>query len=379
MNAPLGELGTDAFLESFWQKKPCLIRQAFPDFIPELDMNDIAGLACEPLAESRLVSGSFSEQNWQLRYGPFDEQDFAALPDTCWTLLVQDVEKHYPPLGALLESFSFLPCWRLDDLMVSVAGAGGSVGPHVDQYDVFLIQAQGRRRWQLAETFDERLLAGCELNVLAAFEPEREWVLEPGDMLYLPPGVAHHGVALEQGMTWSVGMRAPSTADLLQALGEWLAENRGEGKRYSDRSISHPGRCGEIDADAIARFRQMPLAAMDFEADFSLFLGWFLSRYRLAQEPAPPPDPIDSDQLRVVLGQGAKIRRNPWTRMMWIQIESEATLFATGEAFSCTPALAEWACGHPLEISTQADRASLQIELVRTLISRGHLFLEHPT
>ena len=123
------------FLRDYWQRKPLLMRQAFPGFIPELDADDIAGLACDEQAESRLVTGSFPEHDWELRYGPFTETDFASLPEANWTLLVQDVEKHYPPVHSLLDEFSFLPSWRIDDLMVSVAGPGGSVGPHVDQYE----------------------------------------------------------------------------------------------------------------------------------------------------------------------------------------------------------------------------------------------------
>ena len=164
-------ISADHFLETYWQKKPLLIRQAFPGFAPELDGDDIAGLACDEMAESRLVTGRFPRYDWNLRYGPFNEDDFRSFPDRDWTLLVQDVEKHYPPLQKLLRYFDFLPRWRIDDLMVSVAGPGGSVGPHVDQYDVFLLQAEGARRWEIAESYDPTLLPACELNVLQTFSP----------------------------------------------------------------------------------------------------------------------------------------------------------------------------------------------------------------
>jgi len=266
------------FLDNYWQKKPLLMRQAFPGFTPPLDADDIAGLACDELAESRLVSGSFPEHDWQLRYGPFSEEDFRDFPDSRWTLLVQDVEKHYPPLGDLMQQFGFLPRWRIDDLMVSVAGPGGSVGPHVDQYDVFLLQAQGSRRWQIAHSFCDDLLPDCELNVLATFAPEQEWTLEPGDLLYLPPGVAHHGVALDQGMTWSIGMRAPSAADLFQTFGEWLAAHAEEGERYRDPDLEAATRTGEVNALAIGRFRDFFRSGTIGDERFSAFLGAFLSR-----------------------------------------------------------------------------------------------------
>ncbi len=364
------------FLRDYWQKKPLLIRQALPGFTPELDADDIAGLACDELAESRLISGSYPEHDWALRYGPFSEQDFASLPEANWSLLIQDVEKHYPPARSLLDEFSFLPSWRIDDLMVSVAGPGGSVGPHTDQYDVFLLQVEGSRRWQIAETFNPALLQDCELNVLQSFTPEQEWVLEPGDMLYLPPGVAHHGVALDQCMTWSVGMRAPSTADLLQSLGEWLAQNREEGQRYGDGGILPPDRIGEIDANAIERFCRLLGKASNEGSDFRSFLGSFLSSYRLAHEPAPPAEQIDVQALGKALEQGATIQHNPWTRLAWLKSDQGAILFAAGEEYPCPADLAEKICTRPVKISNDPDMQEQQLELLCELINQGHLYLQ---
>jgi 50S ribosomal protein L16 3-hydroxylase len=370
------DLTPKRFLQDYWQKKPLLIRQAFPGFTPELDADDIAGLACDELAESRLVTGSYPEHDWALRYGPFSEQDFASLPQANWTLLVQDVEKHYPPLHSLLDEFSFLPSWRIDDLMVSVAGPGGSVGPHMDQYDVFLLQVEGSRRWQIAETFNPALLPDCELNVLQSFTPEQEWVLEPGDMLYLPPGVAHHGVALDQCMTWSVGTRAPSTADLLQSLGEWLAQNREEGQRYGDSGMLPPDRIGEIDANAIERFRHLLEKATSERSDFRSFLGSFLSSYRLAHEPASPEEQLDIQALGKALEQGATIQHHPWTRLAWLQSEPGAILFAAGEEFPCPADLAEKICTRPLKIGKDPALREQQLKLVCELINQGHLYLQ---
>jgi 50S ribosomal protein L16 3-hydroxylase len=369
-------LDPSEFLQDYWQKKPLLIRQALPDFIPELDTDDIAGLACDELAESRLISGSYPEHDWTLRYGPFSEQDFASLPEANWTLLVQDVEKHYPPVHSLLDKFSFLPSWRVDDLMVSVAGPGGSVGPHSDQYDVFLLQVEGKRLWQIAETFNPALLPDCELNVLQSFTSEQEWVLEPGDMLYLPPGVAHHGVALDQCMTWSVGMRAPSAADLLQSLGEWLAQNREEGQRYGDSGMLPPDRIGEIDANAIERFCRLLGNASREGNDFRSFLGSFLSRYRLAHEPAPPAEQIDVQALNKALEQGATIQHNPWTRLAWLKSDQSAILFAAGEKYPCSADVAEKICTRPVIISNDPDLREQQLELVCELINQGHLYLQ---
>lgn len=375
MKAPLGKLEAEEFLRDYWQKKPLLIRQAFPAFEPELDGNDIAGLACEELAESRLVSGTYPEHDWQLTYGPFDEKTLRRLPDENWTLLVQDVEKHYPPLRNLLELFSFLPRWRIDDLMVSVAAPGGSVGPHTDQYDVFLLQAEGRRTWQIAHDFNETLREGTELNVLESFEAEQEWVLEPGDMLYLPPGVAHHGVALDRCMTWSIGMRAPSSADLLQALGEWLANQRGEGRRYTDPDLESPVDAAELDTTGINRFTDLATASINDE-DFSEFLGVFLSRYRLAHEPIGPEKAVTQDELLASLNGGAILRHNPWTRLLWSKSRGEALLFAAGDTFPCSADLASAVCNRPALAEHGLTLVEAAPGLFCDLLNGGHLYLE---
>jgi 50S ribosomal protein L16 3-hydroxylase len=383
------ELTTAAFLRDYWQKKPLLLRQAFAGFTPELDADDIAGLACDEMAESRLITGSFERRDWTLRYGPFNDADFARLPERDWTLLVQDVEKHYPPLTTLLASFDFLPRWRIDDLMVSVAGPGGSVGPHVDQYDVFLLQASGHRRWHIAANHDPELLPACELNVLRGFEPEQTWDLAPGDMLYLPPGVAHHGVALppqpdEPGagpdqapcMTWSIGMRAPSAADLMQALGEWLAESGDEGGRYRDPEPGLPARRGEIDENAIARMRGMLRRAVDDPEGFPAFLGAFLSRYRMAHEPAPPPRQLAPDDLLRELRRGARLRHNPWTRLNWVAQAGGALLSAAGSSHFCSRELAATLCHAEALESPRLAVLEAESGVVCDLINRGHLVLE---
>ena len=369
-------LTTEQFLGGHWQRKPLLIRQAFPGFTPELDANDIAGLACDELAESRLVTGSFPEHDWALRYGPFTEQDFNRLPETHWTLLVQDVEKHYPPLQSLLDQFSFLPRWRIDDLMVSVAGPGGSVGPHIDQYDVFLLQAEGTRRWQIAETFDPELQPDCELNVLRQFSPEQEWLLQPGDMLYLPPGVAHHGVAQDQCMTWSIGMRAPSAADLFQNLGEWLAARSDEGGRYLDPELQPATHPGEIDIHAISRFRALLTAPGDFDRDLPSFLGSFLSRYRLAHDPAGPETQFNRGSLSKSLEKGHKLKHNPWTRMLWIESTPGARLFAAGSGYECSVEFARKLCNAESLGQLTSKLPDTEKDLVCELLNRGHLYFE---
>ncbi|MGB7451350.1 MAG: cupin domain-containing protein [Lysobacterales bacterium] len=375
MSAPLGSLSTEQFLEQYWQKQPCLIRQAIAGFEPLLDGDDLAGLACEEMAESRLVKGTLAAADWTLASGPFSDEDFAALSDKNWTLLVQDVEKHYAPLQALVQRFNFIPQWRLDDLMISYAATGGSVGPHVDQYDVFLLQAEGRRRWQIACSFEADLLQDCPLNVLKQFDPEQEWVLEPGDMLYLPPNIAHHGVALEPGMTWSIGARAPSAADLLQGLGEWLAFSDHEGGRYTDPDLKTGSRAGEIDRQALQNFRELMRSCIDESQNLDSYLAAFLSRFRLAHDPMPPPLSISPEELLNKTQDGVRLLRNPWTRLTWVENPEGARLYAAGQAYDCSVWLAESLCasGQPLIRTDMLDQISL--DSLNRLINSGHFQL----
>ena len=191
---PLG-MSAKVFLRDFWQKKPLLIRNAFPGFVSPIQPEDLAGLACEEMALSRIVSHDRARDAWALRSGPFAEEEFPGMPDHDWTLLVQDVDKWDVDVRGVLRHFDFLPRWRIDDVMVSFAATGGSVGAHVDQYDVFLLQAQGQRRWQI-DTGSNPPLAfrdDVELKLLREFTPTHDWVLQPGDMLYLPPAKARPG------------------------------------------------------------------------------------------------------------------------------------------------------------------------------------------
>jgi len=371
----LGSPSRAQFLAEFWQRKPCLLRQAFPGFVAELDENDIAGLACDELAETRLVFGSYPQQNWRIEYGPFTAGELRKLPNRQWTLLVQDVEKHFPPLSSLMSNFDFLPSWRLDDLMVSVAAPGGSVGPHFDQYDVFLLQASGRRCWQIATEFDPTWLSGCDLKVLASFNAETQWELEPGDMLYLPPGIAHHGVALDMGMTWSIGLRAPSQADLLQALGEWLAEHDNEGMRYQDGLLDESPRPGEISARAVSRLDDLLNQAVAPTGKRHSFYASFLTRYLQAHQPAPPEKSLGESGISSLLAGSARLQRNPWTRLAWIERDGAALLCASGDEYACSIETAQLLCSTPLEaaVCRKLDQASIQ--LVRSLINDGHLFL----
>jgi 50S ribosomal protein L16 3-hydroxylase len=376
---PLG-MPPAVFLRDYWQKRPLLIRNAFPDFRNPVAPDDLAGLACEELALARIVVHEPKRDRWSVRNGPFEESAFAALPKTHWTLLVQDVDKWDADVAALLAAFAFLPSWRIDDVMISYAEDGGSVGAHVDQYDVFLLQGLGRRRWQISD--DAHAPAAfrddVELRLLREFAPTHEWVLEPGDMLYLPPGVPHHGVALGPCMTYSVGMRAPSQAELLVDFAETVAETLPETLRYTDPDLQPAHGDGEIDDDAIARVRHaIPWLGGADEALLRSWFGRFITRYRSAQVVAPPGRALGDATFAAAIAADARVRRNPWSRLAWTRSGNTATLFAAGAEVRCSRRLARLVCARTefalSELPADTDRRTL-----RALIDAGHFALERP-
>ena len=222
----LGGLSPVQFMRRHWQKKPLLVRQAIPGFEPLLPRTELFALAAREGVESRLLR--HGDGRWALRRGPLSRRALPPLAQPEWTLLVQGVDLHHAGVHGLMQQFRFVPDARLDDVMISYASDGGGVGPHTDRYDVFLLQAHGRRRWRIGRAKDPSLVEGLPLKILAHFEPEQEWVLEPGDMLYLPPGWAHDGVALGECMTYSIGFRQPARGELARELLQRLADEAGD-------------------------------------------------------------------------------------------------------------------------------------------------------
>ena len=247
----LGEISIDTFLKEYWHKKPLLIRGAIPNFEGFLTPNELAGLACEEDVQSRLVS--YQKKQWKLEQGPFPEKRFAKLPERDWTLLVQSVNHHMQEGNDLLQQFNFIPHARLDDLMVSYAPDGGGVGPHFDSYDVFLLQGCGQRLWRMSEQKDLSLVAGAPLRILQNFHSEQEWTLSAGDMLYLPPHVAHWGIAIGDCMTYSIGFRAPSAEELSGEFLNYLQMRRELSGRYSDPDLTVQSHPAEISAGMIRK------------------------------------------------------------------------------------------------------------------------------
>jgi 50S ribosomal protein L16 3-hydroxylase len=370
----------ERFLRRYWGRHPLLVRGAFTGFEPPLSGDDLAGLACEEIALSRLIVHDRARDGWTVRSGPFAEADFAALPERDWTLLVQDCDKLIGDVEELLRPFRFLPDWRIDDVMVSYAVPGGSVGAHVDQYDVFLLQGHGRRRWRI-DTDPEAprdFRPEVELKLLRRFRASHDWVLGPGDMLYLPPRVPHFGEAVDECTTWSIGLRAPAAGELLVDFAEQAAERLGEDLRYEDPGLAAPADPAEIDAAALARVRTLlrRANAVD-EATFAAMFARFITRYRSAQQPAPPPERVDAAAVRAALAVGQALYRSPWSRYAFVRGARGATLWFAGESFPATLRLARLLQDHRrLDAATLGRLSDADARVLADLHNAGHLVID---
>ncbi|MBT2132765.1 cupin domain-containing protein [Croceibacterium sp. LX-88] len=363
------------FLREFWQKKPLLIRNPWKSWSNPLEPDELAGLACESEVESRLVT--LAADNWELKHGPLAESQFGRLGRAPWTLLVQAVDHHVPSVAALLEPFRFIPNWRVDDVMVSYATDGGGVGPHFDQYDVFLVQGLGKRLWQLGATCgpDAELLSHDDLRLLANFEATEEWLLEPGDILYVPPRVAHNGIAVgDDCMTYSVGFRAPSRTELITDLAEAVAADLEDDDRYSDPNLTAQDNPGEISPEAIEHLLGMVAERM---LDRDAFTRWFAGYSTTPKRPEiswQPDDPFAVDDVRRILAEPAQLLRNPASRFAFVRQESGSVLLAVdGHCFDCageTTSFAERLAGQE-RVSVGPDASEPTVELITILLNQG--------
>jgi 50S ribosomal protein L16 3-hydroxylase len=335
----LGGLTPQQFFDEYWQQKPLLVRGALDDFVCPVTPEELGGLALEEDVESRLL---LQQPEWQLRHGPFKESDLTELPESHWSLLIQEINQQIPEFALLQDRFNFLPNWRLDDVMVSFAPIDGTVGPHADNYDVFLIQGPGSRRWEISRQpcGEEQLIPDLPLRVLQDFRPEQSWVLEEGDMLYLPPGIVHNGVALEDCITISVGFRAPARMDLLSRhFAEVLATLADS---HDDSFYEDPGRNVQDNPGEIAAPDLLALRAIlrDIPVQSDQQLNHWFGRYTTAVPPGhylpEPEEVISAQELVARLEQGASLWRSEYARFSYIEADGQLTLFVAGEEFAVT-------------------------------------------
>lgn len=272
-NTLLGKLTPAQFLRDYWHKKPLLIRQAIPGFKPFLSRDALFKLAADEDVESRLIT--HIKQQWGMQTGPFDT--LPPLKQKKWTLLIQGVNLHDDQAEQLLRQFNFIPDARLDDLMISYATPEGGVGPHFDSYDVFLLQAYGQRRWQIGTQKNLAIIEGMPLKILKDFQPDQEFVLVPGDMLYLPPQYAHDGVALDECMTYSIGFRAPSYQELGESFLQFMADSVELPGRYADPDLTVQKRPAEISNSMLTKIVSELNKIKFTKEDITIFIGEYLS------------------------------------------------------------------------------------------------------
>lgn len=371
----LGGLSIEAFLRDYWQKQPLLIRGAWPAFHPPVTADELAGLACEPEVESRIVLERDGEYPWEVRHGPFPESVFAELPPSHWSLLVQRVERHVPAAAELLRQFLFIPAWRIDDLMISFAPEHGSVGAHIDQYDVFLLQGGGRREWQINDRdyTEADFIPRLDLKILPDFEATQRWVLEPGDMLYLPPGIAHHGVALENCMTLSIGFRAPSRLDLLSTFADDSLLD-GRDRRYTDPGLTYQDYSHELTDDVRTSLRNLLREALTDDSVLDGWLGRQLTRVETEPLPMPVEPPWDETKFRAACIDSGELYRSLDARFLFQAAESSAVLYANGEAYAVDQQTAAWIAENEiLDVSDIDELPATAVELLRILFNRGLL------
>jgi 50S ribosomal protein L16 3-hydroxylase len=308
-----------------WQREPLLVRDAFPGFRDPLTPREVLRLAGYEEAQSRLVQKH--GRRWTLEHGPFTAARLRQLPARDWTLLVQDTNHFSREAGALLACFDFIPHARIDDVMVSYAVPGGGVGPHVDSYDVFLLQGRGRRRWKISRQADAAFVPGLPLKILERFRAEEEWVLEAGDMLYLPPGVAHDGIAETECLTWSIGFRAPSDAQVAEAFLDHLRDALAIEGHYADAGARATARPGEIPPALVQHVVRTVRRVRWSDADLRMFAGRLLSEPKAHVFFEPPARPLAPARF-AALGRRAGLALDPRSRLLF----SGTMFFLNGEA-----------------------------------------------
>lgn len=326
----------DEFLDNAWQKKPVVLKQAMPNFVNELSPEELAGLSLEPDIESRIVVESPNQPPyWSLLTGPFDSKTFENLPKTHWTLLVQGVDRLLPEIQQLLNYFDFIPQWRVDDIMISYAAKHGSVGPHYDNYDVFLLQAQGRRKWMLTTKHcnNDNYLPDTELRIMNQFITEQTYVLEPGDVLYLPPHVGHHGISLtDDCMTYSFGYRSYQGKELLNSFCDYVSDNNSIKTLYKDPDWRVINQTSELPDSAWKSAQTLLKNAL---SDDEILAEWFsqfatqLDSETEAQLPTILEDVCEADFI-TQLKSSNTLQRHPACKILYRAADHHMKLYING-------------------------------------------------
>ena len=386
---PLGEMPLDTFLSEYWQKKPLLIRNALPDVTSPVAADVLAGLACEEGVESRLIIQGDTEDEWELKHGPFNDETFSALPASHWTLLVQAVDHWIPEAAGLLELFNFIPRWRIDDLMMSYASDRGSVGPHYDNYDVFLVQTSGKRKWEIGGVYDDTAphRENLPVTILSEFEALETWMLEPGDILYVPPRVGHNGIAEGNDcMTCSIGFRAPSHSEILREYTDYLGVNISDTLRYEDPDLKPQSNPGKITTQTLNKIHHILRKYIDDKDSINDWFGRYITTPKYDQA-----DLVGLEQDETVysikdleshLASGGVLVRNESSRFAFEVQNNKNILFVDGSCFDPSNEdsndvnkLIETLCSK-IELSDESFvQSDDNLSLLLQLLQRGALYL----
>lgn len=394
INHHIDNFDEEDFLKNYWQQKPLLIRNAFIDFQNPLSPDELAGLACEEEVESRLVIKECDD--WHLEHGPFLDTKFSTLAEDNWTLLVQAVDHYVSDVAELLNFFRFIPNWRIDDVMVSYATVGGSVGPHYDNYDVFLLQGSGHRQWKLGPPYNSEteLLANDDLRLVKNFETKEEWILHPGDLLYIPPLYGHWGTSTSDNcMTYSIGFRAPSYAELLSDFCDKTIEGLKDELRISDVGLKLQKNPGELTPNTIASIIDVFQAQLSDTKAISQWFGQYMTepKYSLKND-FNPLETKDNDHLPDVqwstsstewlesIPRETIIHRDAASRFSYTKIDDSVLSFVNGSSYeSVTLNCIEYLCANdqftPLALSSFVDSRENNIFL-HQLFMQGSLYLD---
>jgi 50S ribosomal protein L16 3-hydroxylase len=379
-NLPLGELSLDTFLTEYWQKKPLLIRNALPGCQSPIAGDELAGLACEEGVESRLIIRDDLGERWELQHGPFSDETFLALPDTNWTLLVQAVDHWVPEAAKFLQLFNFIPSWRLDDLMISYASDGGGVGPHYDNYDVFLVQVGGRRQWEVGGLFDERSprRSDTPVMILSDWEPEQRWILDPGDMLYVPPRVGHSGIAVGDGcMTCSVGFRAPSHKEILQEFSDFVSCQLSEEVRFADPDLVPQTNPGHMTSGALHTVHRILRRYVDDQDMLAEWFGHYMTVPKFQQEETQV-EAYFLEDVQAYASAGRLLTRKEGSRFAFQEHERETWLFVDGRIYLCPEGQADLVKKLCVDLTIDPKpftQSEGNLQLLVDLLNRGSLYL----
>lgn len=373
----LENFNTETFLKEYWQKKPLLIKAGLSPAMFQLSPDELASMALEEDIESRLITGNV-EQGFELHHGPLEENRFSELPEKDWTLLVQAVDHWVPEVTALKDYFSFIPNWRIDDVMVSYATPGGSVGPHYDNYDVFLIQGLGKREWRLGQQCSKKTKRRKDqpLTLIEDFQEQQRHILSPGDILYLPPSLAHWGIALasddDHCMTYSVGFRAPSYRDILSHYCDHLLDKLDEQHRYQDPQLNPTTATAEIPATALGQLSSIIENMLGDKAAQTEWFGRFMTEPKYPDLHQEEEQDYQFSDIAELLKEGALCFKNPSSRFAYHFSDNRFHLFVDGDYHPSAIDDKEWLeklCNQSYITALDIDPMGLSFNLKNLLCS----------